>query len=68
MKFFNIIKNILKEEFKFNRPVDKMQRIYMGHNKDTFIKMIFIKISSKSYNVSASIGKNGIVKSTLSVK
>ena len=45
-----------------------MQRVYTGHTKDTFIKMIFIKISSKSYNVSASIGKNGIVKSTLSVK
>ena len=68
MKFFNIIKNVLKEEFKFNRPVDKMQRIYMGPTKDTFIKIIFIKISSKSYNVRVPIGKNRIIKSTLTVK
>ena len=68
INFFNTIKNILKEEFKFNRAVDKMQRIYMGPTKDTFIKTISIKISSKSYNVCTSIGKNRIIKSTLTVK
>ena len=45
-----------------------MERVYTGHTKDTFIKMIFIKISSKSYNVRVPIGKNRIIKSTLTVK